>query len=205
MEGNSSTFTDSSSANRTITAYGNSTQSTAQSKYGSKSWLSDGNGDHLVFGSGSTLSMGTGDFTIEMWLRLNSYAQSSLWESTPIGGGGGRSTGFIWYIVSGGTVYLYHNGSNIMSTSSSVIPLNAWSHVALSRTGGVIRMYVDGTQVATTSSSYNDTANGGTIGAFCDSGTYSIDGYIDEIRVTRGVSRYSGSTLTVPVAVFPDT
>jgi hypothetical protein len=204
MEGSGATFTDSSSVGRSITASGGSTQSTAQSRFGSKSWLSDGSGDHLTFGGGSTLTMGTGDFTIEMWLRLNSYAQASLWESTPIGGSGSRSTGFIWYIVSGGTVYMYHSGSNILSTSSAIIPLSQWSHVALSRASGTTRMYVDGSQVASTSSSYNDTAAGGAIGAFCDGGSYSIDGYIDEVRVTRGVARYSDSTLTVPTAAFPD-
>ncbi len=204
MEGSGATFTDSSSVGRSITASGGSTQSTAQSRFGSKSWLSDGSGDHLTFGGGSTLTMGTGDFTIEMWLRLNSYAQASLWESTPIGGSGSRSTGFIWYIVSGGTVHVYHSGSNILSTSSAIIPLSQWSHVALSRASGTTRMYVDGSQVASTASSYNDTAAGGAIGAFCDGGSYSIDGYIDEVRVTRGVARYSGSTLTVPAAAFPD-
>jgi hypothetical protein len=204
MEGSGATFTDSSSVGRSITALGNSTQSTAQSRFGSKSWLSDGSGDYLTFGGGSTLTMGTGDFTIEMWLRLTSYAQASLWESTPIGGSGGRDSGFIWYIVSDGTVYLFHDGSNILSTSSAIIPLSQWSHVALSRASGTTRMYVDGSQVASTSSSYNDTAAGGAIGAFCDGGSFSVDGYIDEVRVSRGIARYSGSTLTVPTAAFPD-
>jgi hypothetical protein len=204
MEGSGATFTDSSSVGRSITAFGNSTQSTAQSRFGSKSWLSVGGGDYLSFGSGSTLTMGTGDFTIEMWLRLNSYATAGLWESTPIGGSGSRFNGFIWYLVSGGTVYVFHNGSNIMSTSSAIIPLSQWSHVALSRASGTTRMYVDGSQVASTTSSYDDTAAGGTIGAFCDGASNNIDGYIDEVRVTRGVARYSASTLTVPTAAFPD-
>jgi hypothetical protein len=204
MEGSGATFTDSSSVGRSITAFGNSTQSTAQSRFGSKSWLSVGGGDYLSFGSGSTLTMGTGDFTIEMWLRLNSYATAGLWESTPIGGQGSRFTGFIWYLVGGGTVHLFHSGTNIMTTASAIIPLSQWSHVALSRASGTTRMYVDGLQVASTTSSYDDTAAGGTIGAFCDGASNNIDGYIDEVRVTRGVARYSGSTLTVPTAAFPD-
>ena len=205
MEGSGATFTDSSSAGRSITAFGSATQSTAQSRFGSKSWLSVGSsGSYLSFGSGSTLTMGTGDFTIEMWLRLNSYAAAGLWESTPIGGSGARFNGFIWYLVSGGAVYVFHNGSNIMSTSSAIIPLSQWSHVALSRASGTTRMYVDGSQVASTTSSYNDTAAGGTIGAFCDGSSNNIDGYIDEVRVTRGLARYSASTLTVPTAAFLD-
>ena len=67
MDGTGSTFVDNSPSPKTITANGGVTQSDAQSKFGGKSAYFDGSGDYLTFGS-ADLSLGSGDFTLEMWV-----------------------------------------------------------------------------------------------------------------------------------------
>ena len=71
---NSTTFTDRSYSPKTVTAFGNAKISTAQSKFGGASAAFDGSGDYIEFDRGTDLQFGAGDFTIEGWVNLNSFA-----------------------------------------------------------------------------------------------------------------------------------
>jgi hypothetical protein len=67
-------------------------------------------------------------------------------------------------------------------------------------------MYLDGTRIATATSSVNFAA-GNALTIASDqtfSGRY-FNGFIDDIRITKGSARgYTGTTITVPTAAFPD-
>ena len=78
-------FKDYSKYNRTITANGNVAHSTAQNKYGNSSIYFDGNGDYLIDPASSDFNFGTGDFTIEAWVKINQFTLltiCSLWHPT---------------------------------------------------------------------------------------------------------------------------
>jgi hypothetical protein len=75
-------------------------------------------------------------------------------------------------------------------------------HVAVSRSGTSLKMFFDGVQVAsaTDSTSFTDNAYGVRIGG---SSGYSFNGYIDDLRITKGYARYTAN-FTPPSAPFPD-
>jgi hypothetical protein len=171
-----------------------SKQSYTPAVYGG-SMSSDGTGDYISIASNNVLAFGTGDYTIEMWVYLKSYAQASFWESNPIGTAGSRTSGFIWYIVATGVVYVYFNSANFITSSANVIPLNQWTHIALVRNSGTTNFYVNGVSVASAATSYNSTQSAGIIGAFCDGGTYSIDGYVSNLRAIKGTAVYTNTFL----------
>jgi hypothetical protein len=98
-------------------------------------------------------------------------------------------------------MYVFRSGANIVATGINSVPLNAWVHLALVRSAGTTVMYVNGSSVASTTTSFNDTAGGGIIGGFCDGGTYSPNGYLDEYRITKGVARYTAN-FTPPTQAF---
>jgi hypothetical protein len=112
-------------------------------------------------------------------------------------------------------MYLLCQGSdgnwiNTDLTASGTMPLNTWRHIAAVRDGNTFRLYVNGTSVISYSSSMSlnntssETAIGYRIGAGSSgAGSNSWQGYVDEFRVTKGVARWSGSTITVPAAAFP--
>jgi len=56
----------------TVTAYGNAQIDTAQSKFGGASGLFDGAGDYLSTPDSEDWNFGSGDFTIDFWVRFNS-------------------------------------------------------------------------------------------------------------------------------------
>jgi len=93
-------------------------------------------------------------------------------------------------------------GNGYILNVSSVITLNTWQHFALTRSGTDLKSFIDGTQVGTTqTNSDNHTAGRLMIG---DNVTvaYPLNGYIDDLRITKGVARYTAN-FTPPAAVLP--
>ena len=197
----STTFTDSSSNNLTVTATGNAQISTAQSKFGGAAGYFDGNGDYLTVASNPVFNFGTGDFTIEGWVYLSSV--SGDWFIVSSSGSGGMFFGYSssvspygWGVGRTGVAWDY--------ITASTATTNTWYHVAVCRSGTSLRIFVNGTQVGTTntnSQSYNLSATSLTIAS--QGATYYLNGYIDELRVTKGTARYTAN-FTVPSAAFPD-
>lgn len=188
----STTFADSSSNAIAVTGYGNTQISTAQSKFGTSSAYLDGFGDYLMTASSlAPLQMGTGDFTVEAFIRpeaVNGYRGI-------IGLGLGDFNTL--YILNGQLVW-YSSG-----VVAGTIAVNTWHHVAASRQGTSLRVFLDGTLVNTSINSTDLTlgrlrvgSNGANTGEF-------FQGWIDELRVTKGVARYTAN-FTPPTAPFPD-
>jgi len=197
----SSTFTDSSSSAKSITAVGNAQVDTAQSKFSGASALFDGTGDYLSVANNADFDFGSGDFTIDAWVRFNN---SNFFYG--VAGKYSGSTGWIFTCNTGsGDMVLYDSGSSNVYVTSS-FSAGVWYHIAVVRTGSVIKFFKDGIQVGTdktAASTYNGAAAALTVGAY-GSGSGAFDGWIDEIRVSKGVARWtsnftpSTSEYTVP-------
>jgi hypothetical protein len=66
---NSTTFTDSSPTAHTVTRSGDAKISTTQSQFGGASAYFDGTGDYLTVANSEAFNFGSGDFTIDCWIR----------------------------------------------------------------------------------------------------------------------------------------
>ena len=198
----STTITDNSPSPKTVTAVGNAQISTAQSKFGGASLALDGSGDYVTTASVAAFGFGTGDFTIEAWVRCTNLS----------GGTGGtmqiidfRASGIIELRptlgINSNAFYYYANGG--IRITSGTISANTWYHIAISRSGTSTKMFVDGTQAGSTYTDSNNYANSGpTIGEYLPGLGYAFQGYIDDLRITK-VARYT-SNFTPPTASFPD-
>ena len=194
---NGTTFVDSSSANRVVTRVGNSITSTAQYKYGTASIAMDGSGDALTVPASTAFSYGSGDFTIEMWLYLNTLAGFQyLFDS-------GLSATFV-RIQDSGYFLMYFEGASFGAIPVT-LALNAWKHVAVTRSGTSVKLFYDGNAVfsGTSSATAGNSTNSLTIGNYGGLGNFGVNGYIDEFRITKGVARYTAN-YTPPSAAFPN-
>jgi hypothetical protein len=194
-DGNGSSFVDSSASPKTLTAYGNATHSSTQSKFGGKSLYLDGSGDYLQTASNAAFGFGTGDFTIEYWhYPLQNSGNETLIDTRP-------SDTAAWLVLgksSGGAVRCY-DGSSVRTGGS--MSLNAWNHIAWVRSSGVNTLYLNGTSVITfTNANDAGSSRGLTIGSNVLTSAENTYGYIDDLRITKGVAR----TITVPTAAYPD-
>jgi hypothetical protein len=193
----STTFIDNSPRTKTFTVNGNSQISTAQSKFGGASLLLDGTGDYLSFPSNSEFAFGTGNFTIECWIY---FAAGSTYRgifSTRTSAASSVTTNGSFGVNPENGIFLWTNTFIINYTTN--IGTNQWVHVALCRNGSSLKAFANGTEVASATYSDNLTGNSATIGANAD-GSEAFNGYIDELRITKGVARYTGSFVTQSTA-----
>jgi len=208
----STTIVDSSSSPKAVTAVGDAQISTAQSKFGGSSIAFDGTGDYLSIPDGADFEFGSGNFTAEAWVYPTASPPQPIimgqWDAT----GGGTGLSWVLLLSSNSSrnlrFLLSTNGSGVVtdSISSSPLTLNAWNHVALVRNGDVFTAYLDGVSAVTytisAGASLFNATNVITVGA-SSINTQPFNGYIDDLRITKGVARYT-SNFTPPTAPFPD-
>jgi len=196
MDGSGSTFVDSSGTPKTITANGSATQSTAESKFGGKSAFFNGSSSLSAPASLTNLPAGT-DFTVEAWVYPTSTAQGGILGS---GGNGPLCFGF-----DSGKLFLSRaNIAEVVASATGAIVANQWQHVAATRSGDVMRLFINGTQVGSVTQSVSfPEPSAFSVGHLAGEGVWYYSGYIDELRITNGVARYTAN-FTPPTAPFPD-
>ena len=190
----------------TVTLNGNAARSSTQSKFGGYSAYFDGAGDYLSLASNTDFNYGTGDFTIEFWVYVPTWAEQVA--SSPRLLERGAYNAAVSSIVinfsksNGYAIFSY--GATSQYLAIGVLTENSWSHIAVSRASGVTKSFLNGSQVATATIA-NDFTNTATL-TVGDAGASGAGfrGYIDDLRITKGVARYTAN-FSVPSAAFPDT
>lgn len=202
----STTFTDSSPSQVTVTAYGNATISTAQSKFGGASGAFDGTEDYLLFPH--SLSDYSGDFTVELWFKFRTTNQitGNEWYSSAylFAAGPNYSDAGFDLAIGKTSIWLNHAAFSARILSGSWTPDTNWHHLAVTRAGTAFTMWLDGAQLATGSSSAACATHTTMAFARCEptgESTSLFNGYADDIRITKGVARYTAG-FTVPDAAF---
>jgi hypothetical protein len=202
----STTFTDRSSNSLTVTAFGDAQISTAQSKFGGASGLFDGSGDYLSVADDVAIQLGSGDFTIEFWFYLPTGAAKEKAFMT-IGTWPTNTQAFLLYYGGAGEVAIYVSTSTFfwqisdrrVTTSPAA---DQWHHLAITRGGTTFRGFFNGTKSVEFTYSSALTTGPLTIASGA-SGSNAINARIDDLRITKGVARYTGN-FTPPTAPFPD-
>lgn len=193
----STTVTDNSPSPKTVTAVGNARIRTAQSKFGGSSLYCDGSGDYFSL---TGVSFGTGVLTVEGWLYVVETGKTNTLIDTR--NADITTSGFLLYVRSTTNKLTVGTGSPFVATEGSTTVTTGWHHIALVRTGGNFYTYLDGVLEATVANSATLSNTSWRIGNTWDA---SANGevYIDDLRVTSGVARYT-SNFTPPARAFPD-
>ena len=217
-ESGTTTFNDSASTPKTVTrhdtayqykvsATGNAAISTAQKKFGSGAGSFDGSGDSLTIPNLGDWTFGSGNFTIDFWVRFNSV--SSI--QTVLAKRGNASTygPFVFlYNTSGSALKLYSSSSGSSWNISNGVDIltspttGTWYHIAVVRNGSSIKGYANGTKTLDITSSANliDDGYGLSVGMELDS-NFPFNGYLDDLRISKGVARWTAD-FTPPTAEY---
>ena len=153
----------------------------------------DGSGDTLTAASNSAFSFGSGDLTVEAWIYRTASGTFPIFTNGAAAGGS-----FAFYIVSDVVRCDYYLGTSLAGTTT--VPLNAWTHVAVTRSGSNLNVYLNGVRDNTTTTSSNNTSNSLAIGRDWTDGSAYATGFISSLRVLKGSAQYTGATYTVPTA-----
>ena len=199
----STSFIDSSSNSLSVTGTGNAQIDTAIKQFGTGSLLFDGNGDNVAIANNSILTLGTGNFTIELWI----YPLSQVGSFNSIIGGNASGEPIVNLRGSGTSSSISFNifGSADIFNLDYTFTQNNWYHIAISRSGTSLKVYINGSQIGSTiTDSTNISAPLTTVGGLIVAYSQYFNGNIDDVRITKGVARYTGSSLTVPTREFLD-
>ena len=167
-----------------------------------RSFPHPGNMPALDYAGGAGTGLGTADFTVEAWVRPLGLDVASVLFDVRLASSGAGATGNFYYAKTTG--YLVSSADGVViGNEGSGVAIGAWSHVAFVRSSGQLSAYLNG--VLQWSAAFtNDlgASRPARIGASRFNGV-GVNGYLDEVRVTKGVARYTAN-FTPPIEPFAD-
>lgn len=194
----STTFTDSSTTPKTVTAYGNAHIETDESRFGGASAYFDGNGDYLSIAG---QALGTGNFSVEGWFYLKELNKGGVIfdaRSSDL-----DSSGFALYARSSNKLTFGRGNPFTATEGTTTLVADTWYHAALTRSSGTVRGFLNGNlefTVTGVTANYSRTTwrtgQGPVLAALAAM-------YVDDLRATPGVARYTDS-FTAPDSAFPN-
>jgi hypothetical protein len=189
--------------------------STTQSKFGGSSISFPSNDSYLLTNPTTSLEFGSGDFTIEFWWYPTSTARQALYHGSF---GADWSIGIDYSSVSTNQkigLWASSNGSswNLINADAAgngigtiTITQNAWNHIAYVRYGTTWMLFVNGVRDLNLTGISGSIASRPTypkgIGVWWNTTTMAeASGYIDDLRITKGIARYV-QNFTPPTSAF---
>jgi alpha-tubulin suppressor-like RCC1 family protein len=175
-----------------------------------------------VVGDDSAFNWGTGDFSLEFWVRR-------IWDQDAIGTG--APTGYVlmsaqkWWndITNGDTlawsIKCVHNTNYIVihcggetvlgdETGNAPVTINNWVHFCWQRTNGFMCLYANGRKVSERYYPHKIAAQWNEITAMCDTTPYrhatsGLYGFMSDIRINKGTAAYSKNNVNPPEIEVP--
>ena len=161
----------------------------------------DGSSEWLDIEPSPDFALGTGDFTIETWIRTAVHSNDAgrnrrIWNTD---GPTGHAVGNLQIMVTNspaGVIWIFDDNTNLNTAGkgTTVVSDDLWHHIAVSRESGVLKLFVDGSLDLSVAYTTNITANSGAprvrLGSF--NGTAGdFNGNISNLRVNKGTALYT--------------
>ena len=199
-------FTDSSNWAHTPTVSGGTHTDTAVKKFGTASAQFDGTqGDeYLEYASSPQFGFGTGDWTIDFWVRSPNWSAGSGYGTPFDMRPGSNLAGCprMFFDTGNSNVPGYTDGTGGTKCGSNVVMVNdTWYHIAVVKYSNVTKVYTNGVTGAsgTYPTEYADTTDYKSTNPLRIGDTsvtadpYAFNGYIDEFRITKGMARWTAN------------
>ncbi len=138
-----------STDSRAYSTYGTPTISSSGGPYagfGSVT-IDTGSAQESVYVSDAAMAIGNGNFTVEAWVKVNSYTggviATSRWTATQ------SNIYWLMYVGSTGRPCFVTRSNSFYTdfganSTTNTVPLNTWTHWAGVREGGVLKLYING-------------------------------------------------------------
>lgn len=209
---NNTTFIDSSANAFTVTRNGSPVQSGYNpfNQPSSGAGTFNGSTDYLTAPASANFSL-TGDFTVECWVWIDSTITSTSPDgnkSVSLFSGFGANSGTATFNVAGSTtvagtsIGIYQDNPSVSLNQSVSVPLNAWNHVAFTRSGTTVYGFLNGVRytLGTSSATIISSASPVAVGRNQNTVYYGYcKGYISNLRVVKGTAVYT-SNFTPPTS-----
>ena len=192
VESDPISFVDSSESGHVITRNGDVKHSVNEKKFGESAIYFDGDGDYLTIPDSDDWSFGYNDFTIDFWVYLleatPTYRRKPIIAtSTAID----NNACFALFQTDDSKWQITKKTVNYEWPDSAASTINTWFHLAITRIGNIITLYRDGISLGTWDFGHNDINYPALYVANYTTNGYYFYGYIDELRISKGIARWT--------------
>jgi len=200
----STTFTDATGINTFTVGGGTPTLNASNYKFGTSALKAMAvESSYIMTSNKPEILLGTSDFTVEGWFKPTVPSGDSWFMRF----GALNSASSFMFHVSTTSVRIrtaVGEGNNATLTVNMAISNSDFTHIAFTRQSGTCKMFVSGVEVGSYTNTSNNNATGPIIigCAIIENHNSSFGGYIDELRVTKGIARYT-TNFTPPTSPFP--
>jgi hypothetical protein len=167
------------------------------------SLLLDGDSDYVTIPDSADWDF-TADYTIEMWIKTADKTTDTTYRRLYNHGTQGVAADLDLYILNTtGAISVCIGTETSAITGTTDISDNNWHHIALARSGSNTKLFVDGVQDGSTFSGSEDLTNAANlcIGAYLPATNGRFNGYLDEIRISKGIARWTAN-FTPPTSEY---
>jgi len=209
-EGGGTTFTDDSDSSHTVYPQGDVHTNTIEKKFGTASAYFDGTGDFLNISNSVDWDFGTDDFTVDFWVSTTDTSTSNEWYRRLLSLGPYSNSSIDLMLngnyvgdTDGGLTWWFESAAQLKTTIT--INDGNWHHVALSRSGDDLYIFIDGAEAASKSgiSATDFTSSGLWVGTVDLEDRSFLNGYIDELRISKGIARWT-ENFDVPTSAYSE-
>jgi len=191
---NATNFSDESPYRLPVTPIGNAKVTDAQAKFGGTSGTFDGNGDAFTVPWHDGFKFGSGEWTVDAWVRPTSLSSARLIACVRYGDTAATNSWSLAMAAGGAAELIISDGTTAQNINGGTLTNNAWNHVAADVDAtGKARLYLNGVMVASQAGSIapQDLRRPLTIGAIGTTLNGPWLGQIDEVRVVKGLAAYA--------------
>ena len=199
---------DESPTPKTITQVGSASISTTTLKYGSDALEFSGTSAYYTAGAINDAAFDFrtgGDFTIEGWVNPGRVDVRQCIVSFMRQTGVTRPAGWFVHTVGSNLQFeLWDNtGSPTFTLVAGAVGIGNWYHFAITRQGDVFRAFLGGSLGGTSSRAGDLFSDWGSLQLWVGRNNWpalpgQFNGYIDDLRITKGVARYTKNFLPPP-------
>lgn len=189
-------FSDSSGNPKTPTLV-NSPQISSLSKFGAGA-MEGGSSEYASYSMSTDFDFGMGDFTIEVQVQIDNWLPA-LQGLVSVGS---YSDGVLVRVFNS-AVDIWINGQRYIWPAG--FSIGAYGHIAITRQSNTLRAWFNGTKLGTDQISGHFIAPSSgvvQIGVSSHNTSEHLNGFLDEVRITKGVARYT-MDFTPPTEAFP--
>lgn len=141
---------------------------------------------------------------VSLLFHMDGTEGSTSFENSSPNGTGNRTNCFAWELLNDGTrSAIHYDGQPHFFNNDVQVPINTWTHQAIARKDGVLYRYSDGSLVGWQPFTLDITQGNCVVGRFSDQYSGTLDWYIDNYRITKGMARYFPE-FTPPSQPFQD-
>ena len=161
--------------------------------------------DYLTIAADATFTLGTANHTVEFWAYQTSYnAFSTFWAYAGTTANQNTDSYLISNGSSGSNLLVGAGGSWGVNIAFTQQKLNAWHHYAITRSGSSWALFIDGTRAGTATYAGSVGAQTQPMAIGRASGTSdTLQGYISNLRISKGVAVYDPAQTTIFVPTVP--